>query len=77
MCRCLDVTVDEGCEFFENIQNIKSKLITKTCWPWLYEDRPTSYNIIRWEAQGIKLAKEYQKDLLEELCIFGQVDLMI
>ena len=24
----LDMTVDEGCEFFENIQNIRSKLIT-------------------------------------------------
>ena len=24
----LDMTVDEGCEFFENIQTIKSKLIT-------------------------------------------------
>ena len=24
----LDMTVDEGCEFFENIQSIKSKLIT-------------------------------------------------
>ena len=24
----LDMTVDEGCEFFENIQSIRSKLIT-------------------------------------------------
>ena len=45
----LDMTVDEGCEFFENIQSIKSKLITlKTCWSWLYENWSTSYNIIRW-----------------------------
>ena len=29
----LDMTVDEGCDFFENIQSIRSKINNfKTCW---------------------------------------------
>ena len=42
----LDMTVDEGCEFFENIQSIRSKLITLNMLVWLHENWSTSYHII-------------------------------
>ena len=43
------MTVDQGCEFFENIQTIRSKLITlKHVGLGLYENRPTSDNTIWW-----------------------------
>ena len=44
------MTVDEGCEFFENIQNIRSKLTLKHVGLG-YENRSASYNVIWWKAQ--------------------------
>ena len=45
----LNMTVDEGCEYFENISNIRIKIINiKKSWSWLYKNWSTSYNIIWW-----------------------------
>ena len=45
----LNMTVDEGCEYFENISNIKTKLLTlKKSWFRLYKNWSTSNNSIRW-----------------------------
>ena len=53
----LDMTVDEGCEFFENIQSIRSKLINvKTCWFRLYENWSTSYDLVRWRSTKNKIS---------------------
>ena len=35
----LDMTVEEGCEFFGNIQTIRSNHYFKACWSRLYENR--------------------------------------
>ena len=44
----LNMTVDEGCEYFENISNIKTKLLTlKKSRFRLYKNRSTSYYSIR------------------------------
>ena len=40
------MTVDEGCDFFENIQSIRSKLITLKHVGLGYENWTTSYYII-------------------------------
>ena len=41
----LNMTVDEGCEYFENISNIKTKLLTlKKSWFGIYKNWSTSYN---------------------------------
>jgi excinuclease ABC subunit A len=47
----LNMTVDEGCEYFENISNIKSKLLTlKKSRTWLHKNRSTSYYSLRWRS---------------------------
>ena len=67
----LDMTVDEGCEFFENIQSIRSKLITlKHVGLGYMKIRQQATTLSGGEAQRIKLAKEFQKDLQAELYIF-------
>ncbi len=58
----LDMTVDEGCEFFENIQNIKSKLITlKHVGLGYMKIGQQATTLSGGEAQRIKLAKELSK----------------
>tara|TARA_A100001011_G_scaffold160097_1_gene168466 strand:+ start:121 stop:3000 length:2880 start_codon:yes stop_codon:yes gene_type:complete len=58
----LDMTVDEGCEFFENIQNIKSKLITLRHVGLGYmKIGQQATTLSGGEAQRIKLAKELSK----------------
>ena len=65
------MTVDEGCEYFENISNIKTKLLTlkKVGLGYikigqqattLSEERPKELNWL----------KNYQRDPLEEQCIY-------
>ena len=58
----LDMTVDEGCEFFENIQSIKSKLITlKHVGLGYMKIGQQATTLSGGEAQRIKLAKELSK----------------
>ncbi len=58
----LDMTVEEGCEFFENIQNIKSKLITlKHVGLGYMKIGQQATTLSGGEAQRIKLAKELSK----------------
>ena len=45
----LDMSVDEGCEYFENISNIKTKLInSKKSWFGLYKNWTTGNNTFWW-----------------------------
>ncbi len=58
----LDMTVDEGCEFFENIQSIRSKLITlKHVGLGYMKIGQQATTLSGGEAQRIKLAKELSK----------------
>jgi len=58
----LDMTVDEGCNFFENIQNIRSKLITlKHVGLGYMKIGQQATTLSGGEAQRIKLAKELSK----------------
>ena len=58
----LDMTVDEGCVFFENIQNIKSNLITlKNVGLGYMTIGQQATTLSGGEAQRIKLAKELSK----------------
>ncbi len=58
----LDMTVDEGCEFFENIQSVKSKLITlKHVGLGYMKIGQQATTLSGGEAQRIKLAKELSK----------------
>ena len=58
----LDMTVDEGCDFFENIQSIKSKLITlKHVGLGYMKIGQQATTLSGGEAQRIKLAKELSK----------------
>jgi excinuclease ABC subunit A len=58
----LDMTVDEGCEFFENIQTIRSKLITlKHVGLGYIKIGQQATTLSGGEAQRIKLAKELSK----------------
>jgi len=58
----LDMTVDEGCEFFENIQSIRSKLITlKHVGLGYIKIGQQATTLSGGEAQRIKLAKELSK----------------
>ena len=43
------MTVDEGCEYFENISNIKTKLLTlKKSWFRLYKNWTTGHYTLIW-----------------------------
>ncbi len=58
----LDMTVEEGCNFFENIQTIKSKLITlKHVGLGYMKIGQQATTLSGGEAQRIKLAKELSK----------------
>jgi excinuclease ABC subunit A len=58
----LDMTVEEGCQFFENIQNIRSKLITmKHVGLGYMKIGQQATTLSGGEAQRIKLAKELSK----------------
>ena len=58
----LDMTVDEGCDFFENIQTIRSKLITlKKVGLGYIKIGQQATTLSGGEAQRIKLAKELSK----------------
>ena len=58
----LNMTVDEGCDFFENIQNIRSKLITlKHVGLGYMKIGQQATTLSGGEAQRIKLAKELSK----------------
>mgnify|MGYP003324218461 CR=1 FL=1 len=58
----LDMTVEEGCEFFENIQSIRSKLITlKYVGLGYMKIGQQATTLSGGEAQRIKLAKELSK----------------
>jgi excinuclease ABC subunit A len=58
----LDMTVDQGCEFFENIQTIRSKLITlKHVGLGYMRIGQQATTLSGGEAQRIKLAKELSK----------------
>ena len=58
----LDMTVDEGCNFFENIQSIRSKLITlKHVGLGYMRIGQQATTLSGGEAQRIKLAKELSK----------------
>ena len=58
----LDMTVEEGCEFFENIQTIRSKLITlKHVGLGYMKIGQQATTLSGGEAQRIKLAKELSK----------------
>ena len=68
----LNMTVDEGCEYFENISNIRSKLLTlKKVGLGYIKIGQQATTLSGGEAQRIKLAKRnYQRDQLVEQCIF-------
>ncbi len=58
----LNMTVDEGCEFFENISNIRSKLLTlKKVGLGYIKIGQQATTLSGGEAQRIKLAKELSK----------------
>ena len=58
----LDMSVDEGCEYFENISNIKTKLLTLTKVGLGYiKIGQQATTLSGGEAQRIKLAKELSK----------------
>ena len=58
----LEMTVDEGCEFFENISNIRSKLLTlKKVGLGYIKIGQQATTLSGGEAQRIKLAKELSK----------------
>ena len=58
----LDMTVDEGCEYFENISNIKIKLLTlKKVGLGYIKIGQQATTLSGGEAQRIKLAKELSK----------------
>ena len=58
----LDMTVDEGCDFFENIQSVRSKLITlKHVGLGYIKIGQQATTLSGGEAQRIKLAKELSK----------------
>ena len=58
----LDMTVDEGCEFFENISTIRSKLLTlKKVGLGYIKIGQQATTLSGGEAQRIKLAKELSK----------------
>ena len=58
----LDMTVEEGCNFFENIQSIRSKLITlKHVGLGYMKIGQQATTLSGGEAQRIKLAKELSK----------------
>ena len=58
----LDMTVDEGCDFFENISNIKTKLLTlKKVGLGYIKIGQQATTLSGGEAQRIKLAKELSK----------------
>ncbi len=58
----LDMTVEEGCDFFENIQSIRSKLITlKHVGLGYMKIGQQATTLSGGEAQRIKLAKELSK----------------
>ena len=58
----LDMTVEEGCDFFENIQTIRSKLITlKHVGLGYIKIGQQATTLSGGEAQRIKLAKELSK----------------
>ena len=58
----LDMTVDEGCDFFQNIQSIRSKLITlKHVGLGYIKIGQQATTLSGGEAQRIKLAKELSK----------------
>ena len=57
-----NMTVDEGCEYFENISNIKSKLLTlKKVGLGYIKIGQQATTLSGGEAQRIKLAKELSK----------------
>ena len=65
------MTVDEGCEYFENISNIKTKLLTlKKVGLGYIKIGQQATTLSGGEAQRIKLAKELPKDQLAGLCIY-------
>ena len=67
----LNMTVDEGCDFFENISNIRSKLLTlKKVGLGYIKIGQQATTLSGGEAQRIKLAKNYPKGQLEEQCIY-------
>ena len=56
------MTVDEGCDFFENISNIRSKLLTlKKVGLGYIKIGQQATTLSGGEAQRIKLAKELSK----------------
>ena len=58
----LDMTVDEGCEYFENISNIRTKLLTlKKVGLGYIKIGQQATTLSGGEAQRIKLAKELSK----------------
>ena len=58
----LNMTVDEGCDFFENISNIRSKLLTlKKVGLGYIKIGQQATTLSGGEAQRIKLAKELSK----------------
>ena len=58
----LNMTVDEGCEYFENISNIKTKLLTlKKVGLGYIKIGQQATTLSGGEAQRIKLAKELSK----------------
>ena len=58
----LDMTVDEGCDFFENISNIRTKLLTlKKVGLGYIKIGQQATTLSGGEAQRIKLAKELSK----------------
>ena len=67
----LDMSVDEGCEYFENISNIKTKLLTlKKVGLGYIKIGQQATTLSGGEAQRINLLKNFQKDQQVELCIF-------
>ena len=57
------MTVEEGCDFFENISNIKVDANTKKGWTWIRQNKATSYNTIWWRSAKNKTGQRTIKKI--------------
>ena len=69
---CLNMTINQAVEFFENIPAIIHKLKTlKEVGLGLYNAGTPSTTISGGEAQRVKLARNYQKEIQEKPYTFS------
>jgi excinuclease ABC subunit A len=57
----LDMTVEEGLDFFRHIPRIRNKLRTLWRWAWATSAGPAGHDALGGEAQRVKLSKELSR----------------